>query len=136
MINIALAISKDCAKVLEETANTFTHAPYFMSNNAHKGCLPKEMSFLELDAKSTVLSGVLPTEDGNVINVRFYENCGCDDKVTLKFAKTPVCAVSTDLTGKEGLIGKTIDKALADRGDDMKYYTVITFDAEAFNRPV
>ena len=101
VINIALAISKDCAKVLEETANTFTHAPYFMSNNAHKGCLPKEMSFLELDAKSTVLSGVLPTEDGNVINVRFYENCGCDDKVTLKFAKTPVCAVSTDLTGKE-----------------------------------
>ena len=45
-------------------------------------------------------------------------------------------ALPSDLTGKEGLIGKTIDRALADRGDDMKYYTVITFDAEAFNRPV
>lgn len=45
-------------------------------------------------------------------------------------------ALPSDLSGKEGLIGKTIDKALTDRGDDMKYYTVITFDAEAFNRPV
>ena len=41
-----------------------------------------------------------------------------------------------DLSGKEGFIGKTIDKALADRDEKMKYYTVITFDAEAFNRPV
>ena len=41
-----------------------------------------------------------------------------------------------DLNGKENLIGKTIDGALADRGDNMKYYTVITFDAEAFNRPI
>ena len=32
--------------------------------------------------------------------------------------------------------GKTIDAALAERDDDMKYYTVITFDAEAFNRSV
>ena len=44
-------------------------------------------------------------------------------------------ALPADLSGKEGMIGKTIDAALADRGDDMKYYTVITFDAEAFNRP-
>ena len=41
-----------------------------------------------------------------------------------------------DLSGREREIGKTIDAALADRNDDMKYYTVVTFDAEAFNRPV
>ena len=41
-----------------------------------------------------------------------------------------------DLNGKENRIGKTIDDALAKRGDHMKYYTVITFDAEAFNRPI
>ena len=45
-------------------------------------------------------------------------------------------ALPSDLTGREKEIGKTIDEALAARGDDMKYYTVITFDAEAFNRPL
>ena len=45
-------------------------------------------------------------------------------------------ALPCDLAGQEKKIGKTIDAALADRGDKMKYYTVITFDNEAFNRPV
>ena len=45
-------------------------------------------------------------------------------------------ALPSDLTGKEKRIGESIDAALAARGDDMKYYTVITFDAEAFNRPI
>jgi divalent metal cation (Fe/Co/Zn/Cd) transporter len=45
-------------------------------------------------------------------------------------------ALPSDLTGQEKKIGKAIDAALAERGDDMKYYTVITFDAEAFNRPI
>ena len=45
-------------------------------------------------------------------------------------------ALPCDLAGQEKTIGRTIDAALADRGDPMKYYTVITFDAEAFNRPV
>ena len=45
-------------------------------------------------------------------------------------------ALPSDLAGQEKRIGKAIDGALADRGDNMKYYTVITFDAEAFNRPI
>ena len=45
-------------------------------------------------------------------------------------------ALPSDLAGKEKTIGQTIDNALAEREDAMKYYTVITFDAEAFNRPV
>ena len=45
-------------------------------------------------------------------------------------------ALPADLTGREKQVGKTIDAALADRGDEMKYYTVITFDNEAFNRPL
>ena len=45
-------------------------------------------------------------------------------------------ALPSDLTGQEKTIGQTIDNALAEREDAMKYYTVITFDAEAFNRPV
>ena len=45
-------------------------------------------------------------------------------------------ALPSDITGREKEIGRTIDGALADRGDNMKYYTVITFDNEAFNRPL
>ena len=45
-------------------------------------------------------------------------------------------ALPADLSGREKEIGRAIDAALADRGDDMKYYTVITFDAVAFNRPI
>ena len=45
-------------------------------------------------------------------------------------------ALPADLSGEEKRIGKVIDRALAERNEDMKYYTVITFDAEAFNRPV
>lgn len=44
-------------------------------------------------------------------------------------------SLPSDLTGKERMIGQAIDEALAARGDTMKYYTVVTFDAEAFNRP-
>ena len=45
-------------------------------------------------------------------------------------------ALPADMMGAEKKIGKAIDAALEARGDNMKYYTVITFDLEAFNRPV
>ena len=45
-------------------------------------------------------------------------------------------ALPADLMGKEKQIGKTIDEALAARGDQMTYYTVITFDHGAFNVPL
>jgi len=45
-------------------------------------------------------------------------------------------ALPADLSGREKEIGRAIDAALAEREDNMKYYTVITFDAEAFNRPI
>ena len=45
-------------------------------------------------------------------------------------------ALPADMISAEKRIGKAIDAALEARGDDMKYYTVITFDLEAFNRPV
>ena len=41
-----------------------------------------------------------------------------------------------DLTNRKKEIRQAIDEALEARGDGMKYYTVITFDAEAFNRPI
>ena len=41
-----------------------------------------------------------------------------------------------DLNSRQKEIRTAIDTALVARGDNMKYYTVITFDAEAFNLPV
>ena len=40
------------------------------------------------------------------------------------------------MKGREKEIRKVIDTALEARGDEMKYYTVITFDVETFNRPI
>lgn len=45
-------------------------------------------------------------------------------------------ALPADLNGREKELRRVVDIALEARGDAMKYYTVITFDAEAFNRPV
>ena len=101
IVNLALAISQDNAKVLENTASVFNHCTQAISNNSHPGTLPLGMSFLEFEAESTVVSSVRPTEEPNTIRVRFYETCGKDDTMVLKLAKAPVSAVSVDLSGKE-----------------------------------
>ena len=43
-------------------------------------------------------------------------------------------ALPADMLHRQKEVRKAVDAALAERGDNMKYYTVITFDAEAFNR--
>ena len=45
-------------------------------------------------------------------------------------------ALPVDMVHRQKEVRKVIDIALAARGDNMKYYTVITFDNEAFNRPI
>ena len=45
-------------------------------------------------------------------------------------------SLPADLYGTEKKIRTSIDEALKARNDEMRYYTVITFDSEAFNRPV
>ena len=45
-------------------------------------------------------------------------------------------ALPDDLHQYQKVIKKTVDSALALRGDQVKYYTVITFDNESFNRSV
>ena len=99
IINIAVAIGQNEPKTLEETANHFNHSPYFLSNNAHKGTLPLQQTFLEFQAASSVLSAVVPTIEADTIHVRFYETGGKNDTVVLKLAKQPTGAVSVDLHG-------------------------------------
>ena len=101
IVNLALAISQDDAKILENTASQFNHCTHAISNNSHPGTLPMGMSFLEFKAESSVVSSVLPTEKSGTIRVRFYETCGKDDTVVLTLAKAPINAVSVDLAGKE-----------------------------------
>lgn len=101
IVNMALAISREDPKLLEDTAASFNHPTYFLSNSAHKGSLPMEHSYLELEAGSTVLSAVLPTEEANVLHVRFYEAAGREDKAVFRFAQAPVSAVSVNLNGSE-----------------------------------
>lgn len=100
-VNIALALGQDDPKALEDTAFFYNHPAYFLSNNSHPGTLPLEQSFARLEAASTVLSAVLPTEDPRVIHIRFQENGGSDDPIVLHFSKAPSSAVSVDLNGRE-----------------------------------
>ncbi len=99
-INIALVITKDCPKLIEETATIINHATYYVPTGAHKGPLPTEMSFMEFDANSSVISAILPSENGGEMSVRFYETCGKDDNVKIKLAKTPKSAICIDLNDK------------------------------------
>ena len=101
IVNIALAISQDNAKVLENTATTFNHCTHALSANSHPGSLPTELSFVDFSAEGSVVSSVLPTENAGTVQVRFYETCGKDDTVVLKLSKAPVNAVCVDLAGNE-----------------------------------
>lgn len=100
-LNIALVITEDNPKLIEETATLINHAAYYVPTGSHKGTLPTEMSFMEFNSASCVVSAVLPSEKGGEMTVRFYETCGKDDNVTVKLAKTPKSAVCVDLMGKE-----------------------------------
>ena len=100
-INIALAPSRDDAKVLEDTATALNHPTYFLSNNSHPGTLPMEQSFLDFSASSSVLSAVLPGETGSGMDLRWYENGGREDKLTFTFSKAPASVTSLDLNGHE-----------------------------------
>ena len=59
-----------------------------------------EQSFLDLEARSTAVTAVLPAEDGS-ITVRLNELAGEDDPVRLRFAEAVASAVTTDLLGHE-----------------------------------
>jgi hypothetical protein len=85
----------------------------------------------EQDSLRSTIHDALQTVDTR-LNIHDFRMVRGASHTNLIFDVTLPC----DLAGQEKQIGKTIDAALADRGDNMKYYTVITFDAEAFNRPV
>ena len=98
-VNIALAVEKADPKRLSDTAAGFNHPVYLLSANSHKGSLPLEQTFLDMEAASTVLSAVLPTEKPDTLQVRLYETCGKADTVRLRFHRPVREAVSQDLSG-------------------------------------
>lgn len=98
-VKISLLLTKDCPKLIEEEATLINHPAYYVPTGSHKGTLPTTMSFMDFIAESSVVSAVLPSENGGEMTVRFYETCGKDDKIIIKTAKTPKCAQSTDLYG-------------------------------------
>ena len=99
-VNIALAVTASEPVTLARTAEKYDRPIYAFSAGAHKGVLPMHQSFLELEGKSTVLTAVLPQEDGT-LRLRLCELEGKDDSVTLRFAGEITCARSTDLMGNE-----------------------------------
>ena len=99
-VNIALAVGEEDPASLWETGAKYDRPVYSFSAWAHKGDLPMERSFLGLEASSTVVTGVLPTEEGT-LRIRLLELSGKDDKATLRFANPIRRGVTTDLMGNE-----------------------------------
>lgn len=98
-VNIALAVTRENPAALSALADTLNQPVYFLSANSHAGTLPMEQSFLKLEGQSTVLSAVVPTQEPDVIQVRLYEVCGRDDRVTLRFHRAVLAAEPVDLNG-------------------------------------
>ena len=109
VINIALAIGKDDPKALEDTASCYNRPVYFLSANSHPGTLPTEGSLLGFEARSTVLSAIVPTETEGEYHVRYYETCGREDKLVLTLRKAPAGVASVDLNGREIPSDVTVD---------------------------
>ena len=99
-VNLALVIGMDDGKALAEAAAELNHPAHFLSNGSHPGALPVSHSFLGFDARSTVLTALLPTQEPGVIHVRFHETGGNEDPVTLRFADKPREAELVDLNGR------------------------------------
>ena len=99
-INIALAIGRADGKELTELAAHFNHPAYYLSGGSHSGVLPMELSHLRLEAESTVLSAVVPDDDGGLI-LRYREMAGHDDPVTIHFHRPPTRVTATDLRGQK-----------------------------------
>ena len=99
-VNIALAVEAADPLALTRTAGNYDRPVYSFSSIAHKGDLPMERSFLDLEARSTAVTAVLPAEDGS-ITVRLNELAGEDDPVRLRFAEAVASAVTTDLLDRE-----------------------------------
>jgi len=99
-VNIALAVEEADPMLLARTAAGYDRPVYSFSTVAHKGELPMERSFLGLEAASSAVTAVLPHEERGMV-LRLNELAGKDDAVTLRFASPVICAIATDLMGKE-----------------------------------
>jgi len=64
----------DCARVGYE----FNHNIEVVATDVHKGELPSERSFISIEPKNVMISGIKKAEDTDEIVIRLYENDGND----------------------------------------------------------
>lgn len=84
----------------EQMATACNHALFYQPSNSHHGTLPMEDSLFRANAKHTVISAVLPGQDGSVL-VRAYETAGEKESVSLEFGADVAGARLVNLLGKE-----------------------------------
>ncbi|MBR4283032.1 MAG: hypothetical protein IKT35_04885, partial [Clostridia bacterium] len=82
---------------LLNVANSFIHPLPYASVVPHKGTLPTDGQFMNIEGNAIVSAVKSPENSkGKEMIVRFYSICEKDEKVKLSFAKTPVKAEIVD----------------------------------------
>ncbi len=100
-IRLAVAVTENCSKVLEETATDLNRLPAYVTGSAHTGTLPTVHSLLALSEDTgAVLSGVKGAEDGNGLIVRLYNTFSCETTASLSFASAIRSTTVVDLLEK------------------------------------
>ncbi len=112
-IRMGLGIFSADAKALEDAATAFNYPISYQPMTRHGGCLPTSGSLLSIDAKTSVISALLPTADG--IALRLYNTESAPDTITLSYpaAKAETvdlmgAFVESDVTVKDGKITLTV----------------------------
>ncbi|MGH9499343.1 MAG: alpha-mannosidase [Terriglobales bacterium] len=68
-----------------------------MQTESHKGSLPAERSFVEIEPENVVVTALKKAEDDNGLILRFYEWAGKESEVNVHFPNTAQTAEETDL---------------------------------------
>jgi len=79
----------------------FNHCIEVVATDVHKGDLPSDKSFISIEPKNVMLSGIKKAEDTDEIVIRLYENDGKDTEAVVCFdpllIKPNMIAMQTDI---------------------------------------
>lgn len=96
-IRFAVGIDRPDPKQLEERATAFNNRLAYQPATSHTGTLPVSGSLLSLQSASSVISAILPEENG--LLVRLYNTGEKPDRIRLDAASPITGAVLCDLMG-------------------------------------
>lgn len=106
-------IAEDCnAKAMDHVAQRCINALQYVTNTAHQGSLPCELSMLRADSDTAIFTGIAKRNDK--LAMRMYEAEGKGSKVSVSIKNGVGNAKLCDLNGKELDVAVTIKDGAAE----------------------